>query len=405
MSVPQVTVSAGVFSFSWGPENLHIRVDKIRQHKTGYVTGEVTITTSAPGYSPHLFQAQHNLSSLRARTDLVKLMDERYDKANWDEVLEQLSVITLERLRAGEPIRVAGLGNELHEPSYLLYPLLPKSLPTLFYGEGGVAKSYFALFLALSVQLPYEEWDWFPHQANALYLDYETDFEEVDYRSKRIKRGLSMPEELSIRYRRCALPLADDLSEIQRAIADGNIGLVVVDSLGAACGGDLNSAEVATRFFGALRQLPVTSLLISHVSKSKETKDKTPYGSVYFYNFARNVFELRRIQEAEQDEINLGVFHRKNNLGKLHYPLGFTVRFETDRTVFQKQDIRDIPEFLETLSNAVRIEALLKHGTMSVAEIAEELDITAGSVRVTLNRLKDRGKAIKVGEKWGLPAY
>jgi DNA-directed RNA polymerase specialized sigma24 family protein len=212
-----------------------------------------------------------------------------------------------------------------------------------------------------------------------------------------------MPEELSIRYRRCALPLADDLTEIQRAIADGDIGLIVVDSLGAACGGDLNSAEVATRFFSALRQLPVTSLLISHVSKAKETKEKTPYGSVYFYNFARNVFELRRIQEAEQDEINLGVFHRKNNLGKLHYPLGFTIRFEPDKTLFQKQDIRDIPEFLESLSNTARIEALLKRGAMSVAEIADELDMSAPSARVVVNRLKDKGKVVKVGgNKWGL---
>jgi len=404
MSVPKVSLVAGVYNFHWKEEYLNIRVEKLHQHKSGYVTGEVTITTSAPGYNPHLFQAQYNLSSLRARTDLVKLMSERYDKADWNEVLEQLSVITLERLRAGEPIRIAGLGNEIHEPSYLLYPLLPKGLPTLFYGEGGVAKSYFALFLALSVQLPYEEEDWFPTQANALYLDYETDFEEVDYRSKRIKKGLAMPEDLSIRYRRCALPLADDLSEVQRAVADGDIGLVVIDSLGAACGGDLNSAEVATRFFGALRQLPVTSLLISHVSKNRENKEKTPYGSVYFFNFARNVFELRRIQETEHDEINLGVFHRKNNLGKLHYPLGFTIRFERDKTIFARQDIREIPEFLESLSNTVRIEALLKRGAMAIEEIAEELDIKPGSARVALKRLKDKNRVVRVGEKWGLSA-
>jgi hypothetical protein len=196
MSMPKVSVLVGVYNFHWEQEHLNIRVERLHQHKLGHVTGEVTITTTAPGYSPHLFQAQYNLSSLRARTDLVKLMSQRYDKADWDEVLEQLSAVTLEHLRAGEPIRIAGLGEELREPSYLLYPLLPRSLPTLFYGEGGVAKSYFALFLALSVQLPYEEWDWFPSQANALYLDYETDFEEVDYRSKRIKRGCLCPRSL-----------------------------------------------------------------------------------------------------------------------------------------------------------------------------------------------------------------
>jgi predicted transcriptional regulator len=39
---------------------------------------------------------------------------------------------------------------------------------------------------------------------------------------------------------------------------------------------------------------------------------------------------------------------------------------------------------------------------MSVTEIVEGLDINSGATRVALKRLKDKGKVVKVGEKWGL---
>lgn len=40
-----------------------------------------------------------------------------------------------------------------------------------------------------------------------------------------------------------------------------------------------------------------------------------------------------------------------------------TLKKSQPRTIFQKQDIRDIPEFLESLSNTVRIaiERLMNH--------------------------------------------
>jgi len=130
---------------------------------------------------------------------------------------------------------------------------------------------------------------------------------------------MAWDEELTLTYRHCALPLAEDLNEIRRIVLEGDIKLIIVDSLGAACGGDMNSAEVATRFFSAIRQLPVTPLLISHVSKEVE-KEKTPFGSVYFYNYARNVYQLRK--HEEEDEITLGLWHKKCNFTKKNPPYG-----------------------------------------------------------------------------------
>lgn len=404
MSVPEVTRTPTKVKFYWHEEQLHVVVDRIHEHRDRRVTCELTLRTEAPGYEPHLLQASHNLSSLKARTDLARLMSGRYSEADWDEVLEQISVMTLEALRTGEPVQPAGVGTELREPSYLLYPLLPKGLPTLLYGEGASAKSYLALHLALSVQVPIEDFDWHPIKSNVLYLDYETDFEEVDYRLKKIKNAHGIDTSVSIMYRRQSLPLWDDADKIIEAIDQDDIGLVIVDSLGAACGGDLKEQEVATRFFGAIRRLPVTSLTISHVAKNPLEKTKTPFGSIYFYNFARNVIEVKKIQETGEDEISVGLFHRKCNLGKLHHPMGFRIEFGPETTTFTRQDIRDIPEFSKSLSVAQRIEIFLRAGPMDLENIAEELDIHKDTARITLGRMEKREKVVKRGDLWGLRA-
>lgn len=402
MSIPEVTKSDTKIKFYWYEEQLFAVVDRTREHRDGRTTCELNFTTEAPGYSSHLLRAQFNLCSLKARADLARLMSERYHEANWDEILEQISVNTLDILRTGEPVQHAGAGTTLREPSYLLRPLLPKGLPTLIYGPGASAKSYIALYLALTIQVPIEDFDWYPIKANALYLDYETHFEEIDYRIKKIKNAQGIESDISIIYRRQTYPLAGDIEKILEVVDEHQIGFIIVDSLGAACGGDLNSAEVATHFFGAIRRLPTTTLMISHVSKNPLTKSRTPYGSVYFFNFARNVFEVKKIQEAGADDISVGLFHRKSNLGKLHHPIGLRIEFGVDTTRFTRQDIRDIPEFREALTNAQRIELLLGAGPLAQADIAEELDLSNDVARITLNRMEEKGKIIKVGNQWGL---
>jgi len=262
-------------------------------------------------------------------------------------------------------------------------------------------KSYLALFIGLTVQGGIEELGWRPQQGNVLYLDYETDEEEVDYRIKMLKDGMLWQPDLTLTYRHCAIPLAEDLHEIRRVVLEEGIQLLIVDSLGAACGGDLNSAQIATAFFTAIRQLPVTPLLISHVAKETTEKDRTPFGSVYFYNYARNVYQLRK-HEEEEDEITLGLWHKKCNFGKKNPPMGFSIKFTLDGVTFTSQDIRDIPEAWESLSLSSRIMSALKQHPLKVAEISDEIGETEDKVRTYLHRLSKRGKVVKVGEKWGL---
>ena len=111
-----------------------------------------------------------------------------------------------------------------------------------------------------------------------LYLDWETDFHDLIMRAKYLQRGHPNLAHTRVRYRRNTLPLAEDLSAIQKAVAEHDIRFVVVDSLAAACGGDLSNPETAIRFFTALRSLRVGSLILpgrpTHLFLSQPHKER-----------------------------------------------------------------------------------------------------------------------------------
>jgi len=405
MNIPTVTESTGIYRFSWEEEYLTISVSRVSRHRDGRVVGEINVETSAPSYHPHLHQAQFNFSSTRARADLSRVMQDRYPEADWDSVLEQLCHYTLELIRHGEPVRDISTTDVIEPPEYLLEPIIPLNHPTVLFGDGGTGKSLLALSFAVFSVIPWENnpLDLITRgePSKPLYLDYETDEAEMTWRLSCLQRGMGLPD-CSISYRRGSLPLADDLEQVQHAISSTKAKFIIVDSIGAACGGDLNSAETAIRFFNGLRQLRVTSLLISHTAKDQISKSKTIFGSAYFHNFARSVWEVRKVQDTGQNEISIGLFHRKSNLSGLYRPIGIRISFSSNETVIKSEDVKSVPEFLETLSNAAKIEELLSRGLMEIAEISEELGMSKEVVRVTLNRMKDRRKVTKVGNQWGL---
>lgn len=406
---PKVVDKGSAYLFTWDTGEISIEVSQIREHKDGKVTCQILIETSADNYDPHLLQSSFNLSSLRSRQELKKELQKRYDKeaVNWEGMLEQVCVHTLKEFKAGErAVEIwAGLPDkEIPKPEYLIEPILYKNKPTLFFGEGKAGKSYLALTFALLVQLPYEDnrLELKPTRANTLLLDYETDQEDTEYRLNMLVNGFDLPA-VSIWYRRCTMPLIEDIANIQGIVKENKIDFVIVDSLGvAASGGNLNESQTATQFFAALRKLNVTSLLITHTSKEGNGA-KTPFGSVYFGNLARSIFEVKKQQEIGEDSLSIALFHRNNNLGKLISPLGYRLVFGGDSVRVTKQDVSDIPEFSSELPLHISIQQVLKSGPLSVKEIAEELGANEDSVGRTLRRHKGK-YFIKVDSQWGLLA-
>lgn len=389
---PEITKIPGGYSFDWAESHIKIAVSRIRT-KSDDIFGEIAITTDLPTYKPHLHQAKFNFSGGNARRDLRKEMESVIPDIDWQSILEQLCRAVLQKQRTGSPVILLGMGDDdIKPPEYAIYPILPKNEATIIFGEGGAGKSYLALYLAACAAIK-----WYDNPLNletyrpytVLYLDYERSENLMRWRKKCLINGGAPPFEMC--YRRCNVPIVEDVSQIQALMADTGANLLIVDSIGAACGADLNAAESATMLFNALRELDTTVLLLAHTSKDFTTKKKSIFGSVYFWNEATAVWELRKIQEVGADSIDIGLFNRKFNAGKLHDGVGMCMTFSENATTLTPKAIRDIPDFSDNLSQKDKILSMVNNIPMSCQEIANALsaegkNISEATVRTTFSR-------------------
>jgi hypothetical protein len=146
---------------------------------------------------------------------------------------------------------------------------------------------------------------------------------------------------------------------------------VIIDSALAACGGDPSSPEVTGQYFRDLRQLNVTSLTLAHNSKNS-TGEKTIYGSVFWSNFARSVWELKKNQEMEEDFLDIGLFCRKSNLSRLFSPIGLRFTYSDNKIEVTRQNVKDTA-LADNLPLWVQITGLIKNDTKEVSALAEIL--------------------------------
>ena len=408
MSRPIVKQVGTRYDFFWEKERVYAIVSRLHDHSDGRVTAEVSLKTSKNDARTHILHGQLNLLSTRSKKDLIKELADRYPlpEPQWVEMVEQLCSLTLEGHCKGKPpkeIWPVPEGEPAPEPEMLITPLLYRNKPTLIFGEGSSGKSCIALALAIIAQLPYNDNPlWLqPKQANALYLDYESDEDEFRQRLTRICRGFGVGP-VPILYRECDIPLVEDIEHLEQIVSEYNIGLVIIDSLGVASGGaSLNDAATATTFYAALRRLGVTSLLITHISKDAVTRKPSAFGSVYFTNLARSVFAINKHQEQESTEIAIDLVHTKNNQGPLLTHQGFKIRFLPEKTLISRIEPESVPEFLEKMSLKARIGELLKdEGKLPAKDIAEMIDKPENTVRSILSR--NKGLFVRMGNEWGL---
>ena len=398
----QYSKQGRVFHFTWEEDKLECFVGQIERH-SGRTAAEViwkTIPSNAL-----IEQSNLNLSSHRSRTDMAKVLSKKCPDVaieTLETFLDQLCFVVMEQLRTGSSIEEIYTTDEVKPPEYLLYPLILKGIPTVLYGDGGSGKSNIAMLVSTCIQLPWTDnpfgWKTTGEPVKTLYLDWESSKDIFAWRLKRLKTGMGLPE-YSLHYRYCEHSLGDDLEQIQQIIMDNKIGFIVVDSLAVAFGGDLREQQMAGDFFLNLRQLGVTSLLITHITKD-ETKKATPFGSVFFKNLARSVIEAKKAQEVGEDTLSVGLFHRKANETRLFKPIGFSINYNGSATTFSLQDVKAIPEFATGLPLKVQIAEVLTHGSMTTAGIAEELEANMDSIRAILNR--NSKMFIKLGNEWGV---
>ena len=349
-STPEQTVLGDIYQFAWAQEGVSILLDRLQEDTKQVVTAEMTIQQSVTDRPSHLHQARVNLTSTTARTTVAKHVATRADApdVDWVGIIEQACTLTLRAFRQGEPVHQVGNMPPREAPRFRLEPLFYEGQPNLIYGPGGIGKSFLGVLFALMVQTGAEITGFTPRIGNVLYLDYETSKEEIDERVQLLKAGLNMPREAEFSYRYCNQALAAEMAEIRRLVAQMEIEFVVVDSVGSACGGDPESADSVLRYFNALRSLRVTTLSIDHVSKADADK---PFGSVYKWNQARVAYQVRGQQEPGDDHLEVGLFQRKNNSGRLLKPIGLSFSFANPlRTEVKRVDVLTVPDLAKGAS-------------------------------------------------------
>jgi hypothetical protein len=386
------------------PAGVVMSIDRLIQQR-GELLGELTVERAPEG---HVFIGRFNLSSLDVRRRTAEWLGQRTNNVDWRDTLENFCLHVLKSERAGRPFELLGTDKPAEEVKFMLWPMLPAKSPTILFGEGGTGKSTLAGAVAVSVAAGMTAVPgWKIDQAGpVLIIDWEADSEAWSRHVAQVCRGLAIDIPGTLHYRAGAGPLTDQLDDVAQHIAQHGIVLLVIDSVGLAMpsraeGADAN--EAVLRLFSALRYLDVTSLLIDHVAGAdmgREGPVAKPYGSVYKWNLARNVFELRQEPAGDEDVMRLALFHRKANRTAKLDPIGLGIHHGPGKLLFTREDLDEL-----TANAAIplhsRIHSLLLAGGKTPSQIAEAVGASSTTVRTTLHRMKSMGMAAELQGKAG----
>ena len=417
---PTITETLGGYEFEFN-NGLVAEVKRLHSHRDGRITGDITFLLSdkvdTQGATSKFLTiyppTQINIMAARSRKELANALQLKLNQAIGEEAIEvypcdliidQLCYGVQDRIRQGEPTQELWTHQDVKPPEYLLEPILFKGLPTVIFGEKGVAKSTLSLALYTCLTLPWEDnpLELTPpnHAVKTMILDWETEQDIVLWSLKRLQEGSGLPH-FPLYYRRCNLPLKDDLEQIQKALKSRDIEAVIIDSLGAAAGSDdLKGKDSALGYFEALRSLKVSSISLAQTSKNQDDKRKTIFGSTYFTYYARNIFELCKSDDT--DVMRIALFHRSSNLSKLYNPMGFRIDYNGNKMEIKREAV-SYGEFIKKISGQASLLESLKVSPKSARELAEDIGWAESSTRVLLSRLKKQGRVINLPDKtWGL---
>jgi hypothetical protein len=356
------------------------------------------------GGRPHVDRL--SLLSSRTRSSLSKTLAARWPDHGWSDILDDACHAVYDAMGKGDP--AVDLAPEEPKPDdCLVEGLIPLDQITVLYADGGSLKSYFALALALAAirnepVAPAARWC-VRQCLRVLYLDWETDQRTHARRLWRLSKGLGITPPEGISYlRMTGRPLHATIQSVTSEVTRLGADLLVIDSLGMACGDEPETAQANLRTLGALATLPGTKLVLAHVNAQTAIAPNgpgRPYGSVFIRNTARSAIEARGEPDGDSGQL-VTYHHRKANDGPLLPPSAIRYHFASDGSV----SLTSAEPDLQHAGTGERVYAILRPRTLgkyadsngnglSVRTISDRLDLTDSATRAALHRLEKRSLA------------
>jgi len=373
-------------SDEYAPDLLTIEVNNLR-NRSGSPYALLTASTTISGArrlpgSNRVLNAEVWILSENSRESYARALDRLIPapdgaaKIDFGAVLAEVSQRVIEH--ENRPVDVVTLQKPKAKQvqwSWLIDGMLPAKRPTILYGAGGVGKSIFAATIATAVQSGKNLLGLGVHPTPVLYLDWETDEDDIAARVQAAAEGLKM-EMPPVRYASLVRPIEDRIAQLARYVAENEVGLVIIDSAGMAMSSARDGADAsdgAIRFFRALRSLGAAVLVIDHIAGEDMRRGRTgaskPYGSVYKWNSARNAFELRERKPEDQKGTHLVLKHRKTNIGARMRDLNLLLNWDDGGATFSTERVTAGP--VQALDQ--RVLDVLASGPATPHQIADML--------------------------------
>ena len=343
MSKPIVQSTGSKIYLAWESEGIKMVVRKISDKSSTGLTGEVLIE-----YLPHkiidtnlghhLMIRKINLTSQQSLNTIIRALremtDDYFPDIDWPKIMEQL-VVNVSKYKGGNMESVL-IGNTpvINEEKHYIFPFIRKNAINIIYGAGGSGKSYLSVLFGLLVQSGKSYAGLAPDQGNVLYIDWESDPEDLNERLRAVKKGLVEvhPDiaDIEFLYYRAKDKFVNEEDTIADMIVENNIGLIIIDSFGGALAGEINDSEASMQLANCLRSLGVSILGIDHVSKSNSN---SPIGTVYKVNLARNLWSVTSKIDEINNEMEVVLKHTKTN-SKKENPRVFNMQFHVNEQAY-----------------------------------------------------------------------
>lgn len=108
-----------------------------------------------------------------------------------------------------------------------------------------------------------------------------------------------------------------------------------------------------------------------------------PFGSVFWWNNPRSIWQIQKAQEEGTDKLHVGLFHRKANNGPLERPIGFALEFDNKQIRIRSESPKDVADLREHLNANTQVVEAVRSWTAD-----RRTGPTRGELRAVLDTMK-----------------